>query len=182
MAIGSTIYNFEIALSDTSRNVYESLVLRAARHSSESLEFMLCRVLAYCLEYKEGLEFSKGLDDPDMPAIWAKDLTGQLTDWVEIGTPSAEKLHKASKNVPHVVVYTHRNPAITLELIKGQKIHRAEEIDLFSFEPKFIEEIALATEKKNIWELMLSEGTIYLKAGAVDLSSEIKSQKLLQVD
>jgi uncharacterized protein YaeQ len=126
MAIGSTIYSFEITLSDIARNVYQTLSLRLARHSSETLEFLLCRVFAFCLEYTEGLEFSKGLDDPELPALWARDLTGRLTHWIEIGNPSAEKLHKASKNVDRVAIYTHKNPGNILQQLASQKIHRAE--------------------------------------------------------
>jgi len=179
MAIGSTIYNFEISLSDTTRDVYESLTLRAARHSSESLEFLLCRVLAYCLEYKENLEFSKGLDDPEMPAIWARDLTGSITDWIEIGTPSAEKLHKAAKSSNRVAVYTHKNPSITLGLLSGQKIYNSDKMLLYSFEPKFIAELSTQAAKTNKWELALSEGTLYLKCGTYDFSTEIESQKII---
>ena len=73
------------------RNVYETLDLRVALHPSEAVDHMLVRVLAYCLEFTEGLEFSKGLDDPDTPALWARDLTGRLTHWIEVGLPSAEK-------------------------------------------------------------------------------------------
>jgi uncharacterized protein YaeQ len=179
MAIGSTIYNFEISLSDTSREIYETISFRAARHSSEALDYLLCRVLAFCLEYKEGLEFSKGLDDPEMPAIWARDLTGRITDWIEIGTPSAEKLHKASKSGARVCIYTHKNPAITLELIKGEKIHRAEGIFLHSFQPKFIREFAAIAERNNKWDLTHSEGMLYVKCGGNDLSAAIESQRLL---
>lgn len=51
MATGSTIHTLAIELSDSDRNVYQSLELRVARHSSETAEFMLARILAFCLEY-----------------------------------------------------------------------------------------------------------------------------------
>jgi len=76
MALNSTIYNFDIDLSDSDRSVYESLSLRVARHPSESEEYLVARVLAYALEYTEGLEFSRGLCNPDDPAIAIRDL-----DW-----------------------------------------------------------------------------------------------------
>ena len=63
MALTATIHHFTIELSHADRGVYESLDLRVARHPSESAEFLCARVLAFCLEQREGLAFSKGLSD-----------------------------------------------------------------------------------------------------------------------
>ncbi len=51
MAETATVYQFTIDLADMDRGVYETLALRVARHPSETVEYMLVRVLAYCLEY-----------------------------------------------------------------------------------------------------------------------------------
>src|ERR1700733_15724227 len=108
MALSATIYVFGIELADSDRNVYESLELRLARHPSETADYLLTRVLAYCLEYTEGIAFSRGLSEPDEPAIAVRDLTGALRSWIEVGSPDAARLHKASKSAPRVVVYTHK--------------------------------------------------------------------------
>ena len=104
MALNSTVYHFDVQLSDVDRGVYEALSLRVARHPSETEEYLVTRVLAYALEYAEGIAFSKGLADPDEPAIVVRDLTGAVQVWIEIGAPDAERLHKASKASPRVVV------------------------------------------------------------------------------
>src|SRR5215216_5899143 len=114
MALGATIYNFDVDLSDTDRHVYESLALRVARHPSESEEYLVTRVLAYLLEHTEGIEFSRGVSEPDDPAIAVRDLSGTITTWIDIGLPAAARLHKASKAVDRVVVYTHKDPALLL--------------------------------------------------------------------
>ena len=112
MALTATLYNFEIDLSDVDRNVYEKLALKVARHPSESEAYLVARVLAYCLEYTEGIAFSPGgLSSPDEPPIAVRDLTGALRAWIEIGAPDAARLHKASKAAPRVALYTHRDPA-----------------------------------------------------------------------
>jgi uncharacterized protein YaeQ len=85
MALGATVYVFEVSLADADRGVYETLTIRAARHPSETPEFLVTRMLAYCLEYTEGIAFSRGLSDPDEPAITVRDLTGALQSWIEIG-------------------------------------------------------------------------------------------------
>ena len=178
MTTGSTVYTFEIQLSDTTRSVYQQLSLRPATHPSETLEFLACRVLAYCLEFGPGIEFSKGLEDPEMPAIWAHDLTGQITHWIEIGTPSVEKLHKASKLVDQITVYTHKNPATALEQLSRKGIYRAESIRLFAFSNALLTELATQIEKRNAWDLARSDGHIYLDVAGKHLSAEIKSFQL----
>jgi uncharacterized protein YaeQ len=66
MALIATIYNFDVELTDTDRHVYESLALRLARHPSESEEYLVARLIAYLLEFAEGIEFSpRGLSSAD---------------------------------------------------------------------------------------------------------------------
>ena len=91
MALTSTLYNFDIDLADSDRGVYETLALRVARHPSESEDYLVARVLAYAMEYTEGIEFSSGgLSSPDDPALVVRDLTGTVRSWIEIGTPNAD--------------------------------------------------------------------------------------------
>jgi len=109
MALTATIYNFDVELADTDRHVYESLALRVARHPSESEEYLVTRLIAYLLEFSPGIEFSRGVSSPEEPAIAVRDLTGAIVAWIDIGTPDAERLHKASKLAARVAVYTHRS-------------------------------------------------------------------------
>src|SRR5438874_8949676 len=121
MALTATIYNIQIDLADTDRGVYESLDLRVARHPSESEEYLIARVVAYALEYAEGIEFSRGISDPDEPTIAVRDLTGAFKAWIEIGTPDAARLHKASKASPRVAVYTHKDPGQLAARLQGER-------------------------------------------------------------
>src|SRR5882672_856461 len=114
MALSATVYRFPIEVSDVDRGVYETLDLRLGRHPSESMPYLLTRVIAYALLYEEGIAFSKGLSSGDEPALWVKDLQGNLRVWVEVGTPSAERLHKVSKASPRVVVFTQHDPRLVI--------------------------------------------------------------------
>src|ERR1051326_552518 len=98
MALTATIYNFEIELADVDRGVYETFALRLPQPPSESDEYWVTRVLAYCLEYTEGIAFSNGLSEPDEPTIAVRDLTGAIRVWIEIGAPDAARVHKAGKS------------------------------------------------------------------------------------
>jgi uncharacterized protein YaeQ len=176
MALGATIYHFDVQLSNVDRHVYETLAIKAARHPSESDEFLVTRVLAYCLEYTEGIAFSKGgLSDPDDPAIAVRDLTGALKTWIDIGLPDAARLHKASKAAPRVAVYTHRDPALILKQVESDRIHRAEALEIHAFERDFIGALARRLERRNRWDLSLTGGTLYASIGGTTLESELRN-------
>ena len=87
MALTSTIHSFAMQLADVDRGVYETLELRVAQHPSETAEFMVTRLLAYGLEYGEGIAFTEGVAAVDEPAVLARDLTGRITAWIEDGAP-----------------------------------------------------------------------------------------------
>ena len=93
LALGATIYHFDIQLSHVDRGVYEPLSVKVARHPSEAEDYLLARVLAYCLEFTDGLAFSRGLSEPEEPALAVRDLTGELRAWIDLGTPDAARLY-----------------------------------------------------------------------------------------
>lgn len=173
MALTATIHNFEIGLSDVDRGVYETLALRVARHPSETEEYLLTRVLAYCLEHAEGIGFSKGLAEPDEPAISVRDLTGALQVWVDIGSPDASRLHKASKAAPRVVVYTHRDPAALVRQLAGSRIHRADELELYGFGRELLGGLAAALERRTAWDVSVNDRHLYVTAGGRTFSQEL---------
>jgi uncharacterized protein YaeQ len=171
MALGSTIYTFDIELADSDRAVYETLNLRVAQHPSETPDYLLTRVVAYCLEYAEGIAFSKGLSDPDDPAIAVRDLTGALQVWVDIGLPEPERLHRASKAAPRVAVYTHKDPAQWAARLSAAKIHRAEKLEVFALDRAWLAQIVARLERRMAFSLARSEGEIYLTIGDATLQT-----------
>jgi len=163
MALGATVYNFDIDLADSDRSVYESLALRVARHPSESDEYLIARVLAYCLEHTEGIEFSRGgLSDPDQPPIAVRDLTGALRAWIDVGTPDAARLHKAGKLVSRVAVYTHKDPSQWLRTLSGERIHNSEALELYAFDRALIANIASRLERRMAFALSIDDRELYL--------------------
>jgi len=179
MASGATIYHFQIELSDVDRGVYETLDLRLAQHPSESMAYLLTRVLAYALLYEEGLAFSKGgLSDTDEPPLTVRDLQGNLRVWVEIGTPSAERLHKASKASPRLVVFTHHDPRILIREAGKGEIHRIGEIEVYALAPKFLEQLGGLTDRNARWTLMRNEGLLYVTIGTKSLQTELTKHAL----
>jgi uncharacterized protein YaeQ len=162
MALTATIYNLDVQLADTDRGVYETLAFKVAQQPSESDEHMMARVLAYCLEYTEGIGFSKGIAEPEEPALFVRDLTGALRTWIDIGSPDAARLHKASKSAPRVVVYTHKDPAQLVRALDGERIHRADALELYALDRTLIDELVTRRERRTTFELTVTEGHLYV--------------------
>lgn len=178
MALGSTVYVFSVRLADADRGVYETLNLRLAQHPSESPEYLVTRLLAYCLEYVEGIAFSKGLSDPEEPAITVRDLTGALQGWIEIGTPDAARLHKAGKAARRVAVYVHRDPESWLARLAGERIHRAGAIEVLALDRSLIASLASRLERRMQFDLSVSERNLYLSMGEETLSGTLDVRHL----
>jgi uncharacterized protein YaeQ len=174
MALSATMYVFEIELADSDRNIYANFELRAARHPSETAEYLLARVLAYCLEYTEGIAFSKGLSDPDEPAITVRDLTGALRAWIEVGAPEAARLHRASKAAPRVAVYAHRNAGQLAERYAAERIHRSERLELYAFDSTWLAAVAARLTRRMKLSLTVAASHLYLVIGEDNSSAAVE--------
>lgn len=179
MALSATLHHFAVQLADVDRGVYEDLELRVARHPSETLEYMVTRILAYCLQYEEGIVFSEGgISATDEPAVQIRDLTGRTTAWIEVGAPDAERVHRGSKLAGRAAIYTHRDPAKVLAQYAGKKIHNAARIPLYSFDRAFIDAAAALVERRNTASLSVTEGELYLDLNGTSLRGEIIERSL----
>ena len=106
MALKPKIYKSRITLSDIDRDYYTTLNLTIAQHPSETLERMMVRVLAFCINAREQLTFTKGLCAVEQPDIWAHTLDNQISLWIDVGEPAVERIKKATRLSPAVKVYS----------------------------------------------------------------------------
>ncbi|MFE6736529.1 YaeQ family protein [Microbacterium sp. NPDC057650] len=178
MAIGSTMHTFDVQLADMDRGVYDDFSLRVARHPSETDAFMLTRVLAYGLEYAEGITFGGSVSSTEEPAVLVRDLTGAITVWVEVGAPDAERLHYGSRLAERTVVYTHRDPAKVMAPWADKRIHRAENIRVYSFDPGFIDSATPLIERRNTMTLTVTESVLYLDLNGTALTTAVHEHEL----
>jgi len=178
MAETATIYNFTIDLADMDRGVYEALELRVARHPSESVAYMLVRVLAYCLEYQEGLAFTEGVSSGDEPALVVRDLTGRMTAWIEVGMPDAARLHRGSKHAGRVAVYTHRDARQLLAQLSGAKIHRGGDIPIRAFDRGAIDAVAALIDRRTSLSLSVTQGTLFISIGARSVTLPVVEHRI----
>ena len=162
MALTATIYTFDIELSDADRGVYETLALRVAQHPSEAEDALVTRVLAYCLEHTDGIAFSNGLADPDAPALFVRDLGGTLRVWIDVGAPDAARMHRAGKAAPRVVVYTHKDPDRVLRQWSGERIHRADALELYSVDQALVAALVARLKRRLTFAMSVTGRHLYV--------------------
>jgi uncharacterized protein YaeQ len=135
-------------------------------------------VLAYCLEYAEGIGFSRGISAPDEPALAVRDLTGALKVWIDIGSPDAARLHKAGKAAPRVAVYSHRTPAQLRHQLAGEKMHRAEALEIYAIDRRLIAELVRRLERRMKIDLSVTDRHLFLSIGDITLSGAVDRVRL----
>ena len=174
MALGATVYRIRIALSDTDRGVYESLDLRIARHPSESMRYLVARTLGYALFYEEGIAFSRGLSTTDEPAVWLRHGDGRIRLWLDIGNPSAERLHRASKASERVVVVTYDAVERLRSALGKERIHRADRLELVGIPTSFMDALGDVTGRDAAWDVSHSGGELYVDASGKSFHAPIE--------
>ena len=174
------MYKFSVQLSHVDRGVYEKVDIRLARHPSETERFLLTRLLAWCHLVEPGFAASKGgLSNADEPAFTVRTLDGRLLTWVEIGSPSADRLHKAAKAAPRVVVVTHHDDKWLADNLSGKKIHRVADIEVFAIEPSVLDRLAQHIGDRGCaCEVTVSEGDLYVSAGGETIQTTLRKVQL----
>lgn len=173
------LHRFEITLADVDRGVYQDLDLRVARHPSEDAPYLLTRVLAFALEFKEGLLFSKGLSESDEPALWVRSDDGRVLDWIEVGSPAPDRLHRAAKLAERVVVYAHRRPDLLVQRCRKERIHKAESIRVVRVPGDLLAALEARLDRNNRWDLSVHEGCTTIVVGGDVIEHSFQSHPLL---
>lgn len=176
MALQATPYRFQVQLAHVDRGVYQELDVKLARHPSETERFLLLRLFAYCLLFEEGIAFSKGgLSAPEEAPLSVHTLDGTLTTWIEIGQPSAERLHKAAKASPRVVLFTHTDARLLLDGLAKEKIHKREHIEVWRLEPSFLDAVAAHVGDRGArLELTVTEGQLFIGIGGETVTGALE--------
>ncbi len=181
MALPSRLCRFEIELADVDRHVYETLSWRVPQHPSEDTPRLVTRVLARALLLEEGLDFGGGLSTADEPAMWKRSPHGRVELWVDIGSPSAERLHKASKAATKVIVVSHKAEPLLAQQWSGKRIHKAEDIEVVTLDPAGIAALADDIERHASWVVSRTEGQVHVATGSIDVALEWVTRPLTQL-
>ncbi len=181
MATGATPYHLLITLSDVDRSVYAELDLRPARHPSESMRYFVTRAIAYALSYEDGIAFSReGISSTDEAPVSVRDPTGSLVAWIDVGSPSADRLHKASKAARRVAVFTHVEPALLRKEAQTRPIHKLDAIDVWRIESTFLDALAERFERTTRMELVRTDGNLYATIGGKTIEGTLERVALAE--
>lgn len=170
MAIKAIIYKANLQIADMDRNVYVDHAVTIARHPSETDERMMIRLLALALNLPVDpnhgmLELAKDLWEADEPALWHKDLTGELKHWVEIGQPDDKRLMKASGRADRVGVYSFSQSTPIWWAGIATKITRASNIAVWQIDAAQSQALATLAQRSMQLQISVQDGTAYLGDG-----------------
>jgi uncharacterized protein YaeQ len=174
MALTSTSYTFDVDLSDVDRGCYAAFTVRLACHPSETDEHLLARLLAYMLEYEEGVHvLASGLSTGQEPSLWIEDLTGRRTVWIDVGTPDPERVHRASKASDRVAIYCHKDPRALLASLEQATIFARERVTVTVLDRASLAALATVLERRTKLAVTVTDGTIYIDVGGLSLTAPL---------
>lgn len=161
MALNATMYRFSLDLSDMDRGIYTSATAHIALHPSETLERMAMRFFAYCLNYTESLEFTKGLSTDNEPDLWQKSLSDELEMWIELGLPDAKRIKKACNQSEKVRVYAYGGQGVENWLQSNRKeLIRHSNLEMFRFDDELITQFSDQIERTMSLACMIQDGQV----------------------
>jgi uncharacterized protein YaeQ len=92
-------------------------------------------------------------------------LTGGVDLWIDIGNPTAKRIHKASKSAKEVKIYTHKALQLLAKEFQEEKVYRLEAIGLYSLDQRFLNALGATLNRDNHWELTHNGGELYVGVG-----------------
>jgi uncharacterized protein YaeQ len=165
MALKPKIYKLRITLSDIDRDYYDTLNLTIALHPSETLERMMVRVLAYCINAQEYLAFTKGLCAVDEPDLWVRTADDRIALWIDIGEPAVDRIKKATRLSPAVRVYSF-NSKSDVWWQQGQTRFNELPASVFRFRWEDIQALAALVQRTMDLSVTITGDSAYIAAEA----------------
>jgi uncharacterized protein YaeQ len=177
MALTPTRMEFRIALSNVDRGVERQETVIVGMHPSETQEHLTLRVLAWCLLTEERLEFGPGLSTPDAADLWAHDLTGALTVWIECGGADVEALRKIVQKHGHAQVHAvfgdARRRDELREAIAASGRKGLDRIQLWLVDEALVRALAARQERRQRWSVTVVGDHFYIDADGASLDGEV---------
>lgn len=166
MALKSTIFKLDLAVSDLDRNHFASHALTLARHPSETDARMMVRVLAFALNADDALEFGPGLSNEDEPDLVRKDLTGAIELWIDVGLPAEREIRKAAGRAREVKVYLYGGRAAAMWWEQNeQALARVGNVSVVNIDEDSVARLASLAERNMRFDCTIQEGQVWLASG-----------------
>ena len=171
MALPSTIFKVTLQISDLDRQYYNEHHLTLARHPSETDERMMVRLLAFALQADENLTFTKGLCADEEPALWQKDLTGEIKLWIDVGLPDERRLRKACNRAEQVFLYLYGGRAVDLWWQRNaNKLQRFENLKVLELSEADCKSLQGLVQRSMQLQCTIQDGEVWLNCADQTLS------------
>ena len=171
MATGSTVYRADVSIADMDRNYYADHSLTIARHSSETEERLMVRLLAFAAFAAEDLAFGRGISTDDEPDLWRRDLTGLIDLWIDVGLPEEKWLRKACGRARQVVVLAYgASKADQWWKRNGPDLERLDNLAVLALPVAASTALATMAGRSMRFDVTIQDGQIWLGTGTQDAS------------
>ena len=161
MALKATISKAELQVSDMDRHYYQAHSLTLAQHPSETEERMMIRLLAFGLNAGDSLAFGRGISTDDEPDLWARDLTGQIDLWVEVGQPDEQRIRKACGRAGEVRVYVFSGRSAAIWWQKNaEALQRCSNLRVFEVPAESSQELAGMASRNMKLQCLVQDGAV----------------------
>jgi uncharacterized protein YaeQ len=174
LALNSTVYKADLQVTDMDRHYYQAHALTLAQHPSETDERMMVRLLAFALHADEALAFGKGLGSDDEPALWRKQLTGDIDLWIEVGQPDEKRIRKACGRAREVVIYTYSGHGAQVWWKNiGPTLQRAKNVTVLDLDPASSAALAALAQRGMQLQCFVQDGHIQMMGGETVVPIEL---------
>ncbi|WOE32714.1 MULTISPECIES: YaeQ family protein [unclassified Acinetobacter] len=157
MALKATIYKVDLNIANMDSHQYGDYQFTMALHPSETIERLMVRILAYAKYVDDGLEFTKDLFETNEPALWEKDLTGQLVKWIEVGMPDEDKVKKAAARCQQVSIVTYGS-SVDEWYKRNSKLKTLRNVEVWQLTPETTAAIQVLCQRTMQLQLNVMDG------------------------
>jgi uncharacterized protein YaeQ len=163
MGTKSTVYKVELMVSDIDRAYYETHQLVLAQHPSEPDRRLMARLLVFALFAHERLEFGRGLSMEEEPALWRRDLTNVIEQWIELGQPDESRIRKACGLAKEVVVVTYSGNSAEVWWTKNaQALSKCKNLRVLDLDAHSLEAATLLLDRRMTLSATIQDGEFQL--------------------
>lgn len=173
MAIKATIFKVNLQIADMERHYYQDHALTLARHSSETDERLMVRLLAFALHAHEYLEFGQGMTNDEEADLWQKDLTGSIELWIDVGIPDEKLIRKACGRANQVIVYCYGGRVADMWFAQNSaQFERQKNLTIINLPVASTRELAKLAQRTMSLQCTIQDGQIWLGDGAASVQVE----------
>ena len=132
---------------------------------------LLCN---YCLNYGQGLTFTRGLSSTEEPDLWQHSDAGDIEHWIEVGQPEEPRLRKACGRTAQLSVYAFGKQADVWWQRSGADIAKLANVAVWRFQWTDVKALALRLERTVHLHVSVVGGVIYADSAGESVTLEVE--------